>query len=213
VITEYIRTPGIFSASTMLNARVKYAGAMRTLASNANKIATRMMVKEEQFVEKAKVIGKGPLYRNHRFQFNIDADGFQNIAVMVWQIEEKAQFEIDHIVHPPPPAVEDEEESGYTGRTKATAYSADTRKKQALQLRVIRHAHAKKTIHLAYALKSTLIRMRKIDFKIRKAKALAFERESLTFKEVLETLDGFLNEVQAVADAAVPPPLPSELSD
>jgi len=193
-----------------MNARAQHAPEMLRQANIAQKIATRMMIKEEQFVERAISIGKRSVFENHTFQFSVDSDGFRNIAVMALQIAENAQFEIDHEVHSPLPVAEEEEESGYTGRIKATAFSAETRNKQALQLRVIRHTHSKKTAHLARALKRTVVRMRSIDAAVRKAKAPTFQLEKPTFKAVIETLDGLLKEVELVANEPEPPKLPSE---
>jgi len=193
-----------------MNAREQHAPEMLRQANIAQKIASRMMIKEEQFVEKAIFIGTSRVFQNHTFQFSVDSDGFRNIAMMAWQVEENAQFEIDHKVQSPLPAAEEEEESGYTGRSKQTSFSMEKLNKQAMQLRVIRHAHAKKTAHLAHALKRTIIRMMRIDAVVRKGNVPTFEVEAPTFKETVKTLDELLAEVQLVADESEPPKLPSE---
>jgi len=197
----------------MLSNRAKYAPIILKQAKLAQTIATRMMVKEEKYVEKAIEIGKSRVFHNHTFQFSVEADGFYAVAKMAEKIAEEAKVEIDQVVmveSPQEDAEENEEEIGYQGRTKQTAYSKETLKKQAFQLRVIRHAHAKKTVHFAYALKRTLARMKRIDAKIRKAKETSFFENPAAFKEVIGKLDQLLKEAQPVADSSVPPPLPSE---
>ena len=71
-----------------------------------------MLINAEKFVEKAVSVGGDRVFHNHTPEFSVGPEGFAKIVMMAWEISEKAQFEIDQVIHSPLPAAEEDEESG-----------------------------------------------------------------------------------------------------
>ena len=200
----------------------QHAQQMLNYANLVTKLARTLMLNENRLHKKAEEIAGSVYKRNHvvRVIHMYDLEEIEKMGMLI-AYDAEVLLNGKSNIGPSTKTVD----ASYQGRRKAICYPEKTIKAQALLLQGVRHKHARKTVVLVRKIGTVVKCMKKLESKvihaIKKAlrtagqkmdnlKGQGFEIDAPTFRCVLEKVKDVLSEAQAVADASVPPPLPSD---
>jgi hypothetical protein len=201
---------------------LEYAPQMLMYAMFAIQVARALRSNEARLHKNAQEIAGHYYSTNHTVGF-MDMDDLRKIETMGRLIAYDTETTIHGESKIESAAYVGNTSSG--GRVKMTAYSLDKIKNQAVRLRGIRHAHARKAVALIRKLGATVKHMQRLEAKILRSmenalrvaglqmdniEDMGFEHAICSFAWVLEQVNEALGDAQTVADARVPPLLPSE---